>query len=180
VTQIVLGLAESRWQLNALTIAGLSMAIAVGLWWTYFNRLDDDAVRQLVGKGRIWIYQLWLYDRLPLLISAATVSVGIGHALAVDPQQILAVADRWLLVGSIAAFLLFEAVICFTTIGAGSPHPAFTWGVFYRLVAATVLLGFGWFTGMTPLFGITLAAIAVGAVVLGDVFKEAPASSARN
>lgn len=154
------------------------MAVAVGLWWTYFNRLDDDAVRQLVGKGRLWIYQLWLYIHLPLVISVSTVSVGVGHILAVDPQQVLPKVDRWLLLGSIAAFLIFEAVICFTTIGAGSPHPAFTWGVFYRLAAATILLGLVLFTGMTSLTSIALATIVVGTVVLADVFKEAPAFAA--
>lgn len=179
VTQIAQGLTQSDWESDTFASAVLSVAIAVGLWWTYFNRLDDDAVRQLVGKGRLWIYQLWLYDHLPLVISVATVSVGIGHTLAVDPQQILPAADRWLLLGSIAAFLVFEAVICFTTIGAGLPHPAFTWGVFYRLAAATILLGLGLFAGMTPKTSITLTTIAVGAVVLGDLFKEAPASSAR-
>lgn len=179
ITQIAQGLAQSSWQLNTIAIAMLSVAVAVGLWWTYFNRLDDDAVRQLVGKGRLWIYQLWLYVHLPLVISVATVSVGVGHALEVNPQQILTAVDRWLLLGAIAAFFIFEAVICFTTIGAGPPHPAFTWGVFYRLAAAIILLGLVLFTGMTALMSITLATIVVGAVVLGDVFKEAPASSAR-
>lgn len=105
-------------------------------------------------------------------------SVGVGHILAVDPQQVLPKVDRWLLLGSIAAFLIFEAVICFTTIGAGSPHPAFTWGVFYRLAAATILLGLVLFTGMTSLTSIALATIVVGTVVLADVFKEAPAFAA--
>jgi low temperature requirement protein LtrA len=127
VTEIVQGLAQNSWQFDTVMMAVLSVAIAVGLWWTYFNRLDDDAVRQLVGFGRIWIYQLWLYVHLPLAISAAIVSVGIGQVLAVDLQQILSTSDRALLLGSTAAFLIFEAVICFTTIGAGSPHPAFVY-----------------------------------------------------
>lgn len=51
ITQIAQGLAQSTWQLSTIATAILSVAVAVGLWWTYFNRLDDDAVRQLVGKG---------------------------------------------------------------------------------------------------------------------------------
>jgi low temperature requirement protein LtrA len=179
VTQIVLALADSSRQAIAIVMALLSVVIAVGLWWTYFNRLDDDAVRQLIGKENIWIYQLWLYIHLPLVISAAAASVGIGRVLIVDPQQILATEDRILLLGAIAAFLIFEAVICFTTIGSGAPHSAFTLGVFYRLVAATILLGFGFFGGLTAFVAIALAAISVGTVVLGDWFKEVPASLTR-
>ncbi|MQA94952.1 MAG: hypothetical protein GEV11_09990 [Streptosporangiales bacterium] len=57
----------------------------------------------------------WLFVHLPLLIALAVASVGIEHAVSADAAHVLSAPERWMLLGPVAAYLPFEAVICFTT-----------------------------------------------------------------
>ena len=167
----VAGLSEAGWELNSVLAAMCGTLIAVGVWWTYFDRLDDNAVRALGSEGTTWLYQIWLYMHFPLVLSLIILGLAIDHAV-LDPVS--AEGAPTLLVGGIAAYLVFETIICFTAIGSGRAHAAFTIGIATRLTLAALLVAAWWFFHLHALGMALLIVIAMLIIIIQEHLTPQP------
>lgn len=158
----------------------LGSVVIVGLWWAYFDRLDDDAVRQVSEGGPARPYAFWLYLHLPLTIALALTGVGFMYAIRRAAEPVLPERMQWLFAGSVGSYLLIEAAISYTTLRSGPPHESFVWGMVARTVAAIGVLAL-------PLIGLNNSISLLGAttviiiaLILTDQFTEpAPDSQER-
>ena len=106
VVSVVQGSAEVAWRLASAGTAALGFAIALSLWWIYFDNLNETAVRRLRVAG-----QIWLYAHLPLVLSVVAAGVDVERLILAAPGAGLAAADRWLLCGAVALGLAAMAAI---------------------------------------------------------------------
>lgn len=182
VTGVVRGLDATAWGSRTASTALLGAAAAVGLWWAYFDRLDRAAVAQLGTHGRTWIYQVWLYDHLPLTMSLAVAGVGMEHGIVAAGLGRYPPEDRWLLLGGVAAYLVCAGVLSLTTVGAEPSRPAARPMMRGRFEMAALLLAVGalWPTG--PVLTMAVVAIAILVLVVRDqrlAGKRPPGDEAR-
>lgn len=180
VTGATQGLIAAGYQPTTILTTILGGVIIIGLWWAYFDRLDDDAVRQVGEGGSARLYAFWLYLHLPLTIALTMVGVGLTYVIRASGKAELSGQVQWLLVGSVAAYLLVEAGISLTTLKAGPPHASFVRGVIARFTIGVVLIGIGLFGSLTAtgLMSVT-AALIVGLIVNDRFAPEAPDSAER-
>jgi low temperature requirement protein LtrA len=109
IVAVVAGLANHPWSwLDGLT-GFLGLILAFSFWWLYFDNLDDAVIRAARERGRIWIYQSWLYAHFPLYAALAATGVGIAYAIRADQYCVLPAPQRWLVAGG--------AAVCFASLG---------------------------------------------------------------
>jgi low temperature requirement protein LtrA len=72
VLSVVLGVADTTWEVDSGFTAAGGFVIAAALWWIYFDFLDESVVR----RGRI-SGLVFTYAHFPVLIGIATVGVGV-------------------------------------------------------------------------------------------------------
>ena len=110
-----------------IVIGLLGLAVAVGLWWVYF-----DLVSHRAPLSRFT--QLWLYLHLPLVMTIAAGGAAVLDTVrhAGDP---LPGAVRWLLVGSLASAMVTVTVLTLT-LEARRTHPEV-----YRVAERALLIG---------------------------------------
>jgi low temperature requirement protein LtrA len=76
VVRVAQGAANvSDWTAATLAAAGGGFLIVAGLWWLYFDRIDEGAVRSVL-RGLVWNYA-------HLLLLAGLVSVAVGTEFAI-------------------------------------------------------------------------------------------------
>lgn len=180
VTGTTLGLIDAHLQPVGILTAVFGGIIIIGLWWAYFDRLDDDAVRHLGEGGSPTIYAFWLYLHLPLTIALTLVGVGLTYVIKTSDETELTNPMRWLLAGSVAGYLLTEAGISLTTLKAGPPHPGFIWGIAIRAGVAVILvllvllfsLNAVWLMGVT-------ATLVIGLIISDYLLPDPPKSEER-
>lgn len=107
---VVVELATHPWSRLAVLTAFSGLILAFAFWWVYFDNLDDAVIRASRERGRIWIYQGWLYAHLPFYAAIAATGVGVDYAIRADQYIPLPDPQRWLVAGS--------AAVCFATLGA--------------------------------------------------------------
>ncbi len=111
VIAVVKGVAEVHWSLLSAGCAALGFAIAVCLWWIYFDNVDGSSLRAVRTGGNGAAFQVWLYVHLPLVIGIVGTGVGVEHLIVQEGARVLTDPDRWLLCGSVALCLLALAVL---------------------------------------------------------------------
>ena len=99
IASIVGGLSHSRITGTTLGAAAFGVVLAFGIWWLYFENLEESVVLRTRFAGQVWVY-----SHLLLLIAAAAVGVGIEVAILHSPVSL---PERWLAGGSVAATLGF-------------------------------------------------------------------------
>lgn len=189
VTGVVMGLMGSPFHPNAIGATVFGGVVIIGLWWAYFDRLDDDAVRELTqhrdddpttSKPAVRQYALWLYTHLPLTIALTLYGVALKQAIIAVEQPVLPIAIHWLLVGAVVTYLLAEAAISLTTLNSGPSHVSFRRGVLARVSAALVVGGIGWFTHLnTSWLLFALSAVVTALIVADQLSPDAPDSTER-
>jgi low temperature requirement protein LtrA len=76
VVRVAQGAADvDDWTTATLAAAGGGFLLVAGLWWLYFDRLDEGAVRSVL-RGLVWNY-----THLPLLAGLVSVAVGTEYAI---------------------------------------------------------------------------------------------------
>ena len=155
--------AEDESVLGALVVAAvLSLGLAAGLWWSYFDRDDKQAelaLSHLDGDQRTGVaVSAYLYAHLVMLFGIVLVAAGIHGVVAHLHEEASAHTAWWLGIGS-ALYLAGNALFRRTTgIGQGRS----------RLLTALVALGsvgLGlWQGGLIQLAA--LAALLAGMLVL--------------
>ena len=111
IIAVVNGVAGVNWQPTNTFAAICGFGIAFCLWWLYFDNVEGASLKAAAAKGRIAIFQIWLYIHLPLVISLAATGVGVEHVIASDVGRALPQALRWLLCGSLALCFLAMAIL---------------------------------------------------------------------
>lgn len=103
VVQGVAGHHDLTWMVGLTGVMG--MAIAIGLWWVYFDYVSHRKPRQ-----GAFTLSIWMYTHLPVTIGMAATGAAvlnvIEHSGDALPSEV-----RWLLVGAISMVLFSIAVL---------------------------------------------------------------------
>jgi low temperature requirement protein LtrA len=168
ITGVVSGLIGQQWSLASGAAAMLGLSLAFSLWWVYFDNIDNSAIRAARGRGRIWLYQTWLYSHLPLVIGLTATAVGVQHVVISRPDLALPSGERWLVCGAVALVLVSLGLIHLTTT-LSRPQPGRNHVAVHFVTAAAVLLlaALGRFS---PLVIIGLLSLACALQVIQEVF----------
>ena len=177
VTSTAQGLIQGGIERNTLVATMLGGIIIVGIWWAYFDRLDDDAVQEVSQGGSARPYAFWLYLHLPLTIALTLVGVSLTLAIREVDGAVLPESVQWLLVGSVSGYFLAEGGISLTTLLAGPAHPSFVRGVVVRFGLAVILLGVRLSTALSTLPLFSIIAGLVICLIMSDMFGTRPPES---
>lgn len=152
------GMAEiTPLDLDEIVIGLLGMAVAIGLWWLYF-----DLVSHRAPISRLT--QLWLYLHLPVVMGiaagGAAVLATVEHAAQPLPGE-----TRWLLVGSLAVVMVSVTALTLTLQNRRRFEPVYLVAERSLLIAAAAAVAVG-LTG----WGAKWSLFAMVALLLGTVY----------
>jgi len=106
VVRVAQGAADvDDWTTATLAAAGGGFLLVAGLWWLYFDRLDEGVVRSVL-RGLVWNY-----THLPLLAGLVSVAVGTEYAILDAAGGQLERSTTAALGGGTALYLLSTVVI---------------------------------------------------------------------
>jgi low temperature requirement protein LtrA len=161
VVAIGIGLGGERLDLGLFAVAVLGLALAAGLWWTYFAGDEEGAERALASASVDRRFRLahaaYFYAFIPMLVGVIVIAAGVkksighvGEPLAAGPALALAGGVALYLAGDVA----FRRVLGIRPVAQRAAAAA--------LALATLLLGV-WLTAGVQLVG--LVAVLVAAIV---------------
>jgi low temperature requirement protein LtrA len=149
VLAVVTGISVADFDLAASATAAATLAIAVSIWWIYFDLADTSVIRRGL-RGFIYVYG-------HLLLYAGVAAFGVGAKLAIQASGTsgLEAGARWALCGGIAAYLVALALF------HGAVRTRLRDSiVLWRLGAALALCALAAFGGgLPPLAFVVLAAL---------------------
>ena len=105
VISVAQGAADVDWTVRSLAAAVGGFVTVASLWWLYFDRLDDGAIRSVL-QGLVWNYA-----HLPLLAGLVSVAVGVEYAIVQVATGQLERSTALALGGGTALYLLATVVI---------------------------------------------------------------------
>jgi low temperature requirement protein LtrA len=158
VVAVGIGLGKVRLDLGLVAAAVLGLALAAGLWWTYFTGDEEGAERALASAPMDRRFRLannaYFYAYIPMLLGviviAAGVKLSIGHVteqLAAGPALALAGGVAIYLAGDVA----FRRTLGIRPVGHRAAAAA--------LALGTVLLGV-WLAAGVQLVGLVAVLVA--------------------
>jgi low temperature requirement protein LtrA len=158
VLAVVLGVANTSWELDAGFAAAGGFLAAAAVWWIYFDFLDDS----VVGRGRV-AGLVFTYAHFPVLIGIATLGVGVKFAIlaaAGDPRYY---DTGWVFCAGVAICMAGLAAIHLAT-----PPIRIDADASMRLVTAALALILLAFSFSLPVLAVVwgLAALLVAQVVV--------------
>jgi low temperature requirement protein LtrA len=168
IAGVVMGLTKHDWNVQSGLTAALGLSLAFSLWWIYFDNIDGAAIRAAQTRGRIWLYQGWLYAHLPLVIGLAASAVGVQYAIVSPPAVALPPGERWLMCGAVA--LVFLSIGCIQLIIDASRNEIQKTRLAFRFGGAAAVLVLGAQGGVSPLHLIGLLALIGSFQVLQELF----------
>jgi low temperature requirement protein LtrA len=158
VVAVVAGIAGTSFTAASATVAAAGFAIALCLWWIYFDLADTS----VVGRGTLGL--VYVYAHFPLLGGVAAAAAGIKIAITDADLASLPSGARWLMCGGLACYLLSLALLHFAAEWTTPRDRAFVG----RLVTSAVIVALAALGGaLSPvLFVILLAGVFVAQLVL--------------
>jgi low temperature requirement protein LtrA len=152
----VKGTAQGDWTaaMGAAAVAGF-LAVAC-LWWLYFDRIDDGAVRSVL-RGLIWNYA-----HLPLLAGLVSVALGTEYAVREAATGQLERTTAMAL-GAGTALYLLAVVVSGRALRPGADPRQWYW---LGAAAATLAIGLLWPLGLPFGLLVTLDLVLVGLVAI--------------
>ena len=139
VVRVAQGAADvDDWTTATLAAAGGGFLLVAGLWWLYFDRLDEGAVRSVL-RGLVWNY-----THLPLLAGLVSVAVGTEYAIRDAAGGQLERSTTAALGGGTALYLLSTVVIGLA-VRRGSDRRLSLW---LGAVAVCLAVGLVWPLGL--------------------------------
>jgi low temperature requirement protein LtrA len=105
VISVAQGAADVDWTAATVAAAVGGFVAVAGLWWLYFDRLEDAAIRSVL-QGLVWNYA-----HLPLLAGLVSVAVGTEYAVIEASTGQLERATALSLGAGTALYLLATVVI---------------------------------------------------------------------
>jgi low temperature requirement protein LtrA len=157
ISSIVRGLADANVSRLTFATATAGVVIAFGIWWLYFDNLEESVVLKTLVAGQVWVY-----SHLALLIAVAATGVGIETGIL---HVTLNPAERWLIGGSVATSMIVLAILHLCS-GQRSTAVA-------RLIGAAFCLGLTApaFSG-NALFLLSVLALIVAAQVAAETVAK--------
>jgi low temperature requirement protein LtrA len=112
--EVIIGIVSGVNENHALTwqvgiIAALSMLIAIGVWWVYFDLISHHRPLRNMGMVFIWLY-LHLFLTIGITAVGASVLNVVKHAGESLPGEV-----RWLLLAATAMTLVATALLTRST-----------------------------------------------------------------
>jgi low temperature requirement protein LtrA len=98
---------------SSALVAGVAFVVACGLWWMYFDRIEDNEL-----GGAIRPNLLFIYGHPALFVALTTVAVGAKFAIEDAGAHALALHARAILAGGVAA-----SVAAITLVQAATLRP---------------------------------------------------------
>jgi low temperature requirement protein LtrA len=111
IAAVVAGLRHEGWVAGPVATAVVSVLVAAGLWWLYFDNLDGTVVRRRAGQKKAWKPTVWIYSHLPLAIGLMATAIGLEGAVIGAGGHDWPVNERWLLIAGFAGALVGIAMI---------------------------------------------------------------------
>jgi low temperature requirement protein LtrA len=160
VVAVGIGLGDVRLDLGLVAAVVLGLALAAGLWWTYFTGDEEGAERALAAAPMDRRFRLannaYFYAYIPMLLGVIVIAAGvkksighIGDPLGIGPALALAGGVALYLAGDVA----FRRVLGIRPVGHRAAAAA--------LALATVPLGVGVAAGVQL---VALAAVLVATI----------------
>jgi low temperature requirement protein LtrA len=111
IAAIVAGLGHEGWVAGPAVTAVLSVVVAAGLWWVYFDNLDGTVVRRRAGQKTAWKPTVWIYGHLPLAIGLMATAIGLEGAVIGAGGHSWPANERWLLIAGVGGAMVGMAII---------------------------------------------------------------------
>ena len=153
VISVAQGAADVDWTSATLAAAVAGFLIVAGLWWLYFDRLEEGAVRSVLRA------LVWNYAHLPLLAGLVSVAVGTEYAVREASTGQLERTTAVALGAGTALYLLATVVTGRALRASADPRQWYWLGA----AAVTLAVGLAW-----PL-GLPLGLLAVLDLVLAGL-----------
>jgi low temperature requirement protein LtrA len=163
VISVAQGAADVDWTAGTLAAAvGGFLAVAC-LWWLYFDRIDDGAVRSVL-RGLVWNYA-----HLPLLAGLVSVAVGTEYAVREAAAGQLERSTTLALGGGTTVYLLATVVI---GLAVRRTADQLVW-LWLGSAAATLVLGLVWPIGLPIGLIVLIDLVLVGLVAVEAIWQPA-------
>lgn len=167
IAAVVTGLSHQGWDLKPIIAAILSIVVATGLWWIYFDNLEGSVVRRKEGQRTAWKPTVWIYSHLPLAIGLTATGIGLEFIVTEDFHT----SQRWIVsLGTAGALVAMGLIHISTEAGPERKDPA---KARIRFASAAVVLILGLTGGVVDAnwFAVLLA-IVIGLQVGLDLALE--------
>jgi low temperature requirement protein LtrA len=164
---VTLGVTEVRWETSSTLVAMLSFVVTAGLWWLYFDHVDEDAITRGTAAGtlrELWPSFVHGYGHLFVFVSLTAVGVGIELAVVHAAEPGLSAGERAVLGGGVALFLLAMTAIHAAAADALPARGRLARAAGAAACVALVLLG----GSMAPLLWTAVLAALVVVVTMHD------------
>jgi low temperature requirement protein LtrA len=169
VAAIAVGVHETHWEPVTVTVAALGFAVAVSLWWTYFDLAGAAATHTLADRGghrSTLLHDIYAYGHWPITLGLAAAGVGIEGAILEGAQPTLASGIRWVLCGGVALYLL--ALTAIQGGIAGSLRSTLPWPG----IGVPLILAVGLASGFRPIVVLAAATLVLVGEVVGGLVKQ--------
>jgi low temperature requirement protein LtrA len=110
VLSVVLGVADTTWEIDSGLAAAGGFLAAAALWWIYFDFLDESVVRRGRMEGLVFTYA-----HFPVLIGIATVGVGVKLEILAAAGDERYQDTGWILCAGVAICMVGLAAIQLAT-----------------------------------------------------------------
>jgi len=168
VISVAQGAADVDWTAATLAAAVAGFLVVAGLWWLYFDRIDDGAVRSVL-RGLVWNY-----THLPLLAGLVSVAVGTEYAIREAATGTLDRTTTVALGGGTALYLL-STVVTGLAVRRGSGRRLWLW---LAAVAASLAVGLAWPLGLPVGLPVALALVLAALAAVEALGRPAAGSEA--
>ncbi|MGC1308579.1 MAG: low temperature requirement protein A [Phormidesmis sp.] len=108
IVAVAAGVSETNWDWQSVLTGAGGFLIAVNLWWTYFERVNESTINQALRGGKMALLRSFLYGYSHVLafMGIAATSVGIQVAIESANGHAFSAEVRAVLCGGIAIFLI--------------------------------------------------------------------------
>jgi low temperature requirement protein LtrA len=157
VLSVVLGVADTTWEIDSGFAAAGGFVVAAALWWIYFDFLDESVVRRGRVSGLVFTYA-----HFPVLIGIGTVGVGVKLEILAAGGDQRYEDTGWILCAGVVICMVGLAAIHLAT-----PPMLFDADVVMRLGMAALALALLAFSSWLPPLAVVwaLAGLLVAQVV---------------
>ncbi|MEO1445884.1 MAG: low temperature requirement protein A [Cyanobacteria bacterium J06635_11] len=84
IIAVVSGVADTAWEWQSVLTASGGFAIAISLWWMYFERSDETVINQALRGGKKALFYSYIYGYSHVLTFMGIVATGVGIQFAIE------------------------------------------------------------------------------------------------
>jgi len=108
IIAVASGVADTAWELPSVLAATGGFAIALSLWWMYFERADETVINQALHGGKRALLRSYIYGYSHVFTFMGIVATGVGIQFAIEATagEAFTLPMQLALCGGVAIFLL--------------------------------------------------------------------------